>query len=132
MQHALDATAVSLSTLCLLHCLALPLAAAALPIFGAIAEAEWIHWGLVLLAAPIAIVAIAPAFKTPPRPWGVLTLALTGIALLVTGALAPFGEASETWFTVAGGVTLATAHILNWRRAGARHFHAHAAHKTRA
>ncbi len=120
MQRLFDGAAISLSTLCVAHCLALPIAAAALPVLGLVAEAEWIHWALVSLAAPIALMAIAPAFRARPRPWGVLALALTGLALLVSSALGLFGEAVEVWFTTAGALTLVTAHILNWRRASQR------------
>lgn len=49
----LDAGAVALSSLCLLHCLALPLLAAALPLFGTWAEAEWVHLLFVAIALPL-------------------------------------------------------------------------------
>ena len=49
----LDAGAVALSSLCLLHCLALPLLAAALPLFGVWAEAEWVHLVFVAIALPM-------------------------------------------------------------------------------
>ncbi|WP_159088803.1 MerC family mercury resistance protein, partial [Xanthomonas fragariae] len=38
----LDSSSIALSGLCLLHCLALPLLAAALPLFGAWSQAEWV------------------------------------------------------------------------------------------
>ncbi|WP_162953530.1 MerC family mercury resistance protein, partial [Pseudomonas aeruginosa] len=40
---ALDSSAIALSSLCLLHCLALPLLAAALPLLGRWEQAEWVH-----------------------------------------------------------------------------------------
>ena len=51
----LDAGAVALSSLCLLHCLALPLLAAALPLFGVWAEAEWVHLVFVAIALPLGL-----------------------------------------------------------------------------
>ena len=54
----LDTSAVSLSVLCLVHCLALPLVSAFLPLAGVLAEAEWIHRAIVLIAVPITILAL--------------------------------------------------------------------------
>ena len=47
-------------------------------------------------------------------------LALIGIGLLVSGALFA-NEGAELAMTVAGGLALAMAHTLNWRRLGHRH-----------
>jgi len=63
----LDASAVALSSLCLLHCLALPLLAAALPLFGAWAEAEWVHAVFVAIALPITGFALWRAHRQRPR-----------------------------------------------------------------
>ena len=41
--HA-DYIAIGLSLACLAHCLALPLAAAFLPLLSTQAEAAWVHW----------------------------------------------------------------------------------------
>jgi hypothetical protein len=123
MQRVLDAAAVSLSALCLAHCLMLPAAAAMLPILGALADAEWVHWAMIALAAPVAALAIRPVFTAAPIPWAIPLLALAGLSLLMLGVLAPFGEDSEVWLTTAGGLTLACAHILNWRWSGSHDRH---------
>lgn len=64
----LDASAVALSSLCLLHCLALPLLAAALPLFGAWAEAEWVHAVFVAIALPVTGFALWRAHRQHPLP----------------------------------------------------------------
>lgn len=108
-----DAVAISLSGLCLAHCLALPVAAAALPVLGLWAEAEWVHWAFVAIAAPVSLWTLArPAHGGAVRP-GLLSLALAGLALLVAGAAGFPDHDAETPLTVAGGLTLALAHILN-------------------
>lgn len=110
----LDAAALSLSSLCLVHCLALPLMVAALPLLGVLSEAEWVHQILVMLAVPAAIVAIATTRHAQPRfVFG--ALALSGCALLVAGAFVDALHDHETLLTVLGALLLACAHIYRWR-----------------
>ncbi|UPT62637.1 MAG: MerC domain-containing protein [Hyphomonadaceae bacterium JAD_PAG50586_4] len=115
----MDATALGLSTLCILHCLGLPLLAAALPLAVGLAEAEWVHWLLVALAAPAALIAIAPSLAQRPIPWRIPTLAVLGLSGLGS-ALFVSSETWETALSVSGALVLATAHILNWRHAHRR------------
>lgn len=106
----LDASAVCLSGLCLVHCLALPLIASVLPIFSALAAVEWVHVVFVAAAAPIAMLALR---RSGPA---LIMLGLAGVTLLACGA---FGWPEHAWeqpLTVAGGLVLAATHILNWRR----------------
>jgi len=115
----LDASAVGLSGLCLAHCLALPVAAAFLPVLGAWAEAEWLH--LAFLAAAVPISAMALVRSGGWRAPLVFGLALVGIGLLTSGVFLAPNEGAELAMTVAGGLALATAHSLNWRRLGHHH-----------
>lgn len=115
---SLDGAALGLSGLCLIHCLALPLAAAALPLLGAWSDAEWVHGVILFAAAPLA----AGALLRPGhglRPAGrLMALAAGGIVLLALGAFGP--AQCEVVATLAGSALLATAHILNWRRRARR------------
>ncbi|MEM7054169.1 MAG: MerC domain-containing protein, partial [Pseudomonadota bacterium] len=61
---ALDFSAISLSALCLIHCLALPLLAAGLPVIGVLSQAEWFHQLLVLLALPVTVLAIGGSVQS--------------------------------------------------------------------
>ncbi len=116
----LDGSAIGLSGLCLVHCLALPVAAAVSPMLGVWSEAEWVHLTFVLLAAPLSAAALV---MTRPRRPAAMALAATGLALL---AAALFFHETETAMTVAGGLILASGHLVNWR--GRLHPpHAHAA-----
>jgi len=113
----LDLGAVALSTLCLLHCLALPLLAAALPLFGRWAEAEWVHLLFVGIALPLTLHALRLAHRSRPLPPGAWATAAVGLALLLAGALGWPLHALETPLTVAGGLLLAALHSWNaWRR----------------
>jgi len=106
-----DIAAIGLSSLCLVHCLALPLMASLLPLAGAWAEAPWVHWAFALTAAPISLWALTRR----PAVWP-LGLGAAGLLLLFAGAAEFPGHETETVVTVAGGLLLACAHILNWRR----------------
>ena len=121
--RALDASAISLSALCLVHCLALPTLALALPFVGAWAQAEWVHLALVCLAAPIALLALVDWRARRPRAWSSVALAALGLGFMLVGALEFPSVAWERPLTVIGGVLLATAHLLNWRRRHAEHHH---------
>lgn len=106
-----DFAALSLSGLCLIHCLAIPALAVALPILGAWAEAEWVHWAFIALAVPISFWALSRGRRQGRARR--LLLASIGLGLMVAGAS---GIGDETVMTVAGGLTLAVAHALNLRR----------------
>lgn len=108
-----DGMAIGLSSLCLIHCLALPLAAGLLPLAGAWAEAEWVHWLFAAIATPVSLWTLArPADRSPT----ILALAGLGLSLLFLGAAGWPTHEAETPMTVTGGLLLATAHVLNWRR----------------
>lgn len=110
-----DAVAISLSGLCLVHCLALPVLVGFLPLLGAWAEAEWVHLAFVGLAVPVSIWTLSrPPRDTLPRV--AVVLAAVAFVVLIGAATGYPGEALETPLTVAGGLALAAAHIINWRR----------------
>lgn len=112
MDHAhrqLDLAACGLSLACLVHCLALPLAASVLPALTAAVHAEWIHWAFLALAAPIAALAL---LRPGTRPEA-LILGGMGLLLLFTGA-AQFPAADwETPLSVLGALSLAAGHTFN-------------------
>lgn len=113
----LDASAIALSSLCLLHCLALPLLAAALPLFGVWAEAEWVHALFVAIAAPMTGFALWRAHRQQRLPAAAMASAALGLLLLLGGAMGWPSHASETPMTVTGSLLLAATHVWNaWRR----------------
>lgn len=110
-----DMAAIGLSIACLAHCLALPVAAAFLPVLGLGSESAWVHWGFVGVAAPLSIWTLA----WPPR--GALrilpaALATIGLTALVLGAAGWPGHDWETSITVGGALVLSAAHGINLRR----------------
>ena len=111
----IDASAVTLSGLCIIHCLALPIMSAALPILGVWAEAEWVHRVFVLVAVPISGFAILRSLNM--HGGGAFAVqAFVGLSLLVAGAFAEALHDYEAWLTVSGGLILAVAHLRRWVR----------------
>jgi hypothetical protein len=119
-----DLSAIGLSGLCLVHCLALPLVAAVLPMFGPWARAEWVHGVFVAIAAPLSAGALWLNSRGERRPAGLYVAALAGLALLALGAVGWPSPALETPITVTGSLSLVGAHLWNWRRRHRGHAHA--------
>jgi hypothetical protein len=112
-----DLAGCGLSAACLAHCLALPVLASIAPAFGAAAEAEWVHWVFVAVAAPVAAFAfLRPRVSTTAR-----VMAVSGLVLLVAGAAEFPSHELETPVSVAGALLLAGAHIVNALRAHQGH-----------
>ena len=111
-----DLSAVALSGLCLLHCLALPLVASLLPVLGAWSEAEWVHVVFVLFALPLSAAALARAHRRRALPAWMWAMAALGLALLSAGALGWPSAHWETPITVTGSLLLVAVHVCNLRR----------------
>ena len=109
----LDATGIVLSTLCFLHCLAVPFIAT-----GALAwvASEAIHIGLTIVLAGVVILVAWPSYKQH-RHAIVPTLLVSGVVLLIVAVLTGdvLGEYTETSVTAVGSVILLLGHILNLR-----------------
>ncbi len=120
-----DASAMALSGLCLIHCLALPLLASLLPLFGSWAQAEWVHGVFVAIAAPLTGYALWRAHRHRPLPRAMWLLAVASLACLLAGALGWPSETVEAPITVAGSLMLVCVHL--WNALKRRHLHAEAA-----
>ncbi|MDH5832395.1 MerC domain-containing protein [Luteimonas kalidii] len=116
LDATLDASAIGLSGLCLVHCLLLPVAAALLPALAFVGEAEWLHLAFVAVALPLAGLALVRAHRRRPLPPALFGLAAAGLSGLGAGALGWPTHALETPLTVGGSLALASAHLWNWRR----------------
>lgn len=114
----LDSLGMSLSTLCMLHCLATPL----LPLVATCAAADCcgredrVHSVLALVLPAIALFAFYRGFAVHGShgPW---RRGAAGVALLVAGALGGelAGHRGEVALTVSGSLLLAFAHLQNRR-----------------
>ncbi|MGH8221943.1 MAG: MerC domain-containing protein [Woeseiaceae bacterium] len=116
----LDRTAVALSGLCLLHCLALPFLVGALPFVSIAGFGDGhFHLQMLLIVIPVSVIAFALGFRRHARvgipAWGAL-----GLALLIVGATYAhdrLGSVADGLLTVSGALVLAVAHFRNSRQA---------------
>lgn len=112
---SLDLYAAGLSTLCLVHCLALPILATLLPFAAYFAENELVHQVLVLLALPVSLWVVRKVWSSAGSgPF--VAAALTGLGLLLLGAFVGPVSAYEVPITVVGAVLLGSAHLWRWLR----------------
>ena len=118
LQILSDKTAIGLSFLCTLHCLALPLLLVVLPSLAAMPFADEVfHLWMLALVIPISIFALTSGYR---RHQSRDLLILGGAGLLIMILAAVFGhdivgEAGEKWGTVIGAVMLAWGHFKNYR-----------------
>lgn len=106
----IDRTGVTISALCLIHCLVLPMAMTALPLIGVMAENENIHKILVLLAVVPAFIAFVPA--QPSKIGNVIrSVGGLGVLCLLCGAFIEPLHNYEKQLTVIGALALAFAHV---------------------
>jgi hypothetical protein len=107
---------VALSGLCLLHCLALSLAAVAAPVVVGLGfDGGWTHVAMLALVIPLSAVALPRGYREHRRN-AVLWLGGAGLTLLVLGATLGhhvYGPAVDTVLTMAGAVVLGLAHVMN-------------------
>ncbi|MBB5710252.1 MerC domain-containing protein [Sphingomonas xinjiangensis] len=122
-QTWLDGAAASVSLLCLVHCLALPLLIAALPALSQVlAVPEGFHRGVALIALPASSVALLSGFRRH-RSARALALAVLGLGAIGWGAFGAQSASAELVATVIGSVLVSAAHVVNWALAQARARH---------
>ncbi|MBA4751388.1 MAG: MerC domain-containing protein [Sphingopyxis sp.] len=117
-----DLTGIVLSFTCLIHCLALPLLLLLAPALSRwIALPEGVHAAIMLLAVPAAAIAMRDGWRRHRRIMPAM-LAVAGLGLLALGLSAHEGwiatgdpEAADRLLTSVGALTLAAAHLVNWR-----------------
>lgn len=116
-----DVSALSLSGLCLVHCLVLPVAAVSLPALVFLSHAEWVHTAFLVFAVPMTSLALWSVHRHHPSPPALILVAVLGLACLAGGALGLPHEVWQEQITIAGSLLLVAAHIWNWRRSAGAH-----------
>ncbi len=111
-----DRAAIALSGLCLLHCLALPVALLLLPVFDQIVD-EHFHLQMLVIVIPISSIALFFGFRRHRRT-SILLAGAAGIAILIFGATwahAEIGTVADRLATLTGSLVLAATHFRNSR-----------------
>ncbi len=121
-----DRIAIGLSAICIVHCVAVPLVLAMLPLAAvSLGRDQHFHALLLWLVVPTSVAGFALGYRVHRRA-GVI--ALGGAALAAVAAAATWGHsawtsAAETAVSVAGSVALALAHWQNFRDVRRLHRH---------
>lgn len=117
-QEITDKFAISLSLLCAMHCLALPVMLVLLPSLTALQlDNEAFHHRMLVAVLPTSIYALVMGCKKHKR-YQLLFLGFTGLTLLVLAVLLGediTGEYGEKTLTVLGATLIASGHYLNFR-----------------
>ena len=107
----LDRIAISLSGLCVVHCLATAVALGLLASAGGFLGAPWIHEGGLTLAMLLGAVALG---RGVAKHGFMMPSAVGGLGLgVMAGALTMPHDGSEALYTVVGVLILALGHRLN-------------------
>ena len=114
----LDRFSIGFSTLCLLHCLAVPVLVSVVPVFATFALAdERFHLALVALVVPTSVIALCLGCRLH-KSRRILICGFAGVFVLVVAAILGgqhLGEIGETVLTVLGASVVALAHWFNFR-----------------
>lgn len=118
MQTATDKLAISLSLLCAVHCLALPLLVVALPSLAALnLDNEAFHLWMLVAVIPVSFYALTMGCRKHKR-YFIAAFGAAGIGFLIfavsIGSML-YGETGEKTFTVIGASMIAIGHFFNYR-----------------
>jgi len=99
--------------LCLVHCLFLPIVLAWMPLLSRSTNLGInLHLWVVCIAGPVSAWLLISAVRQYKRI--IVSVGMSGLALLILALLWPLTTQQETLVSVAGSVMLASAHLGNW------------------
>lgn len=118
LQPLTDKTAIGLSFLCVIHCLAIPLLIIAVPSIAALQlDNEAFHIWMVIAVLPTSIYALLAGCKQH-KNYYLLWVGLTGLSCLLAALIFGeffLGEAGEKVLTTIGAFIIAYGHFKNYR-----------------
>ncbi|EAT12778.1 MerC domain-containing protein [Bermanella marisrubri] len=113
-----DKIAISLSLLCLIHCIAMPIFVVFVPAsLAVILGNESVHMWMLIAVIPFSAIALYSGCKKHKR-FNVTAIGIIGLTLMVlaVAAVEPlFGHEWEVVVTVIGAIAIAAAHFKNYR-----------------
>ena len=112
----LDFIGFSASMLCAIHCAALPFLLSMAPLAGLqFLDNPWIEYAIIFFSFFIASNALIHGYRRHHRKPLALIIAVTGFVLIALGHGLGI-ELTEILFTSVGGVSIAIAHLINWKQ----------------
>ena len=124
LSKKLDHIGFTASTLCAIHCALMPFVITLLPLLGLeFLSSIWVEIGIIALSIIIGISSLIPSYIKHHRKLLPLLLLIVGFILIFGAHFFGFHELEPILVPV-GGLTIAGAHLLNWKLN--RPFHCHA------
>ena len=118
IQILTDKTAIGLSLLCAVHCLAFPLMLVLFPNLAALGlHNEAFHLWMVLIVIPTSAYALTLGCKKHKK-FNVLTMGLIGLSFLIAALVlgeSLIGEMGEKILTLMGAAIISFGHFKNYR-----------------
>ena len=113
-----DRAAICFSSLCILHCLLLPVLLVAYPIGILVTLSdEMFHQIMVSVALPLSLVSLYVGYGHHKQNQ-LIVFGSVGLGMLMLPLVVPhelISETEETWLTVAGALIVCLAHVVNFR-----------------
>ncbi len=114
----LDQFGILISSICLVHCLALPILIALLPAWEPLLPPDsLVHPLLIGLALPITGLALARGYRAH-RDGRAAAYGIVGLSLIAVAAFLATAPLTVIGLTIGGGLLVAAAHVTNWRAHG--------------
>jgi len=111
----LDMVGFSASTLCALHCAALPFALTTLPLVGLEFLAHpAVEMSMIAVGLVVGVSALLCGFKHHHNPTALYVLAIGFLAIFLAHS-GLMDEGAESVVTPVGASVVAIAHLINWR-----------------
>ncbi|RYU91876.1 MerC domain-containing protein [Mucilaginibacter terrigena] len=135
----LDNVGMTASTLCAIHCAAVPVFFTSLPLIGlGFLANPWVEWIMIIIALVVGISSIGTSYFKEHHRVLPLALMLAGFTTIIVGHLFITGWV-EAVVVPMGGFMIAAAHFVNYKYAGTckagdsffhlKHNHPHDEHK---
>jgi len=114
-----DRFGIALSTLCLVHCLVLPVFSTGAALWIA---SEAVHFWMVGILVPVVLLAAGSGYRSHGNPLVSLVFYYgTGIVVATLLFEASLPPGAEVLFTTIGSLILMAAHGMNWRLQRCQH-----------
>ncbi|MFA6084549.1 MerC domain-containing protein [Mucilaginibacter sp.] len=118
MAIKLDNIGMTASTLCAIHCAAVPIFFTSLPILGlGFLANPWVEWTMILLAIVVGVSSIGTSFLRAHHRASPLILLIAGFITIILGHIFTKGWL-EAIIVPTGGILIAVAHFVNYKYAG--------------
>ena len=126
--NVLDLLGMSVSGLCVVHCLLTPLLLVFSPIYwGELFAHETVHLLFLILGSSFALLSLNHGYRKHQQ-LSILFLGAIGLLLLFLALTFIEGSSYEIGVTLLGGLLLISAHFKNWRACGCNAQHCEITH----